>query len=150
MCFVTRDLSTARRIPGPFDRILSIDSLYFTDDIHRTVALLHDALAPDGRLGVLASEVLPADGSDPGPRATPMHRAMVAAGFAVRVTDVTRHEHRIWRRQAEVVRGLEAAFEAEGNGQLALELRREGERSLGWIEEDRIRRYLYVARPARA
>ncbi len=140
------DLEHFELAPQSFAAAFAIDVIYFLDELPAVLARLARVLEAGGRLGMLASEVA-ADRRTARrlPAGSRLTLALAAAGFEAQTTDVTEHEIALWQRQREALEELGPRFEAEGNGEIAVNLWRETERTLGWIRAGRVRRFLYGA-----
>lgn len=153
---VAADIRSLCFAPASFDAILAVDVLYFLPDLDPVVARLAELLAPGGRMGLFASEVLASaeDGRDRDldrdlSRHTRLARNLVDRGLEiVRTWDFSANEEALWRRQGRAVRELAAAFAAEGNQELLRLRAQEVERVLEWVEAGRVRRFFYLVRQA--
>lgn len=145
---VAADLTALPFAAGRFGALVALDSLYLlaADELEPAVAAAARLLAPGGRFVALASELLASAESARPPGRTRLGRALARAGLDVRATDLTRREHAVWRRRAEVLPGLEAGFRREGNADLWRALSEETRRGLDWMVAGRLRRYLFDAR----
>ncbi len=96
--------------PEHFDRIIAIDSLFFTKDQQAVTRLLLDHLTPGGKLGVfyICSPQVSAD-------ETAFARGLSALGAAYRVRDYSAQNKQHWLKKEQTLRELEALFEEEGN-----------------------------------
>lgn len=135
---------------GPWDALVAVDSLYFLDDLDAAVSAFPRLLGPGGRGVAVGSELLPERGADrrqPPEAEIPAHtrlaRALDRHGLRYEARDVTDREVEVWRRVLEAARELEGGFEAEGNLDLLRVRVAEAERALAWVQEGRVRRYLY-------
>jgi len=120
--FVVGDINALALPPAAYDVIVSIDTIYFSEDYGVTIAALAQALRPGGRLAFLYSHgrepwvpieefdvtTLPAAN-------TPLARALAAGRFQLTITDFTADDLRLAIRRQEVLADLRAQFEAEGN-----------------------------------
>ncbi len=150
--FFVGDINALHLPPGAYDVIVSIDSLYFSEDYTATVAAFKGALRPGGRLAILYSfgrepwvpvEEFPAEqlAADK----TPLAAALRANGMAFAAQDFTADDYRLAQLRRSVLADLRPQFEAEGN--LFLYENRLGDANgiSAAIEEGLHRRYLYVA-----
>jgi SAM-dependent methyltransferase len=135
-----------------YDAIISIDTLYFSDNYTRTIRQLARALSPGGRLGILYSH-----GREPGlpenhfradtlaPECTPLAEALVANNLSFRTWDFTGDDYLLAQVRQQVLEDLRPRFEAESL--MFVYDNRMGE-ALGIaqaIEEGLHKRYLYLA-----
>lgn len=159
--FFVADINALHLPPGGYnvgyDVIVSVDSIYFSEDYSATIAAFKRALRPGGRLAILYSfgcepwvpreefpaEQLPAD-------KTPLAAALRANGMSFVATDFTDDDYRLARLRRSVLADLRPQFEAEGN--LFLYENRLGDANgiSAAIEAGLHRRYLYVAKVAEA
>ena len=149
LSFSCGDAQDLEPVIGPFDAIMAVDSLYFMDDLDATVARLRELIKSTGRLAALVSDVLPEEISDRDYPAenTTLGRVLARQGFSFSARSFTENERAIWERQLVEAGALAGRFAAEGNKDLCDELIREAERTLGWCEGGRVRRFLFVAQP---
>ena len=119
--FVVGDINRLALPHRAFDVIISIDSLYFSDDYNATIHALDAALRPGGRLAILYShgrepwvpkEEFPA--ASLAPDGTPLAAALRANGLTFQTWDLTTQEYALARRREEVLAACKAQFEAEG------------------------------------
>ncbi len=150
--FFVGDINALALPPAAYDVIMSIDTIYFSDNFSATIAALAPALRPGGRLAFLYSHGrepwVPIAEFDVGtlPAAhTPLARALTANGFRFTFTDFSADDLRLAIRRQEVLADLRAEFEAEGN--LFIYENRLGDANgiRGAYEEGLQRRYLYIA-----
>jgi SAM-dependent methyltransferase len=120
--FVVGDINALKLPPGAFDTILSIDTLYFADDLPRVIGQLKEALTPDGQMAILFShgwepwtpqeqfpvETLPPD-------QTPLAKALQANDLCFRTWDLTSTDYGLAQLRKQVLTELKPQFEAEGN-----------------------------------
>lgn len=149
--FVAADIGSLCFLPGSFDVVISIDSMYFTP-VGATVAALAELLSPGGRMGILY-----AHGADPEhPLATfdrgelpaertPLGVALCEQGLPFTAQDLTEADRRHALLKKSVLEELELAFIAEGNEFLHQNRYGEAKGVLAAIEAGAHARYLYVA-----
>jgi ubiquinone/menaquinone biosynthesis C-methylase UbiE len=150
--FVVGDINALALPPAAYDVIVSIDTIYFSNDYAATIAALAGALRPGGRLAFLYSHGrepwVPIEEFDAATLAadhTPLAKALSANGFSFTVTDFSADDLRLAIRRQEVLADLRDQFEAEGN--LFIYENRLGDANgiRQACEEELQRRYLYVA-----
>ncbi len=119
--FFVGDINQLELPRDAFDVILSIDTLYFSEDYAATIRALKDALKPGGQIALLFShgrepwvpkeqfprETLPPD-------KTPLAQALGANGLTFRTWDLTQRDYELAIRRKQVLAELEAQFDAEG------------------------------------
>jgi len=121
LAFVAGDLNTLHLPAREFDAILSIDTIYFSQDYIRTIGQLATALRPGGRMAFLYSygwepPASPED-FDPTtlpPDQTPLAEALRANGLGFRAQDWTAADCRLARSRRRILEELEPRFRAEG------------------------------------
>lgn len=118
--FILGDINALDLPARAFDTVLSIDSLYFSDDYARTIRQLLAALRPGGQLAIFyahgrepwvpvdqfPAETLPPD-------RTPLAQALAANGLCFRTWEFTEDEYRLAQRRKEVLAALRLRFEVE-------------------------------------
>jgi SAM-dependent methyltransferase len=121
LAFVVGNLNQPDLPSGPFDLVLSIDSLYFSEDYAATLRAWRAALRPGGQMAIFYSygrepwvpldefpkEALPPD-------KTPLAVALRANGLAFRTWDLTRQDYAGAVRRQAILAELKPRFEAEG------------------------------------
>ena len=123
LTFMVGDLNALDLPAHYFDVILSIDTIYFSQDYARTVGDLAAALRPGGRMAFLYSYGWEPPASpesfDPAtlaPGRTPLGKALRAHVLAFRAQDWTVADCRLARNRRRILEGLASQFEAEGLG----------------------------------
>lgn len=155
LSFVVGDIHHLELHAGCFDVILSIDSIYFSEDYSATVRALKEALRPGGQMLFLYShgrepwvpveqfpkEALPAD-------KTPLAEALRANGMSFRTWDLTAQDYALAQRRREVLTELRAQFEQD-EAQFIYDNRMGDAQGISQaVEQGLHRRYLYQARIA--
>jgi ubiquinone/menaquinone biosynthesis C-methylase UbiE len=119
--FIEGDITALELPAGAYDTIISIDSIYFSEDYDRTIGQLRAALRPGGQLAFLYSfgrepwvpveefraDMLPPD-------CTPLAAALAANRLAFRTWDFTEDECRLAQLRVQILPEMRARFEAEG------------------------------------
>jgi SAM-dependent methyltransferase len=122
LSFQTGDLNRLELPISTFDNILSIESIYFSENYTATIGALRAALRPGGQMAFLYSygrepwvprEEFRADTLPP--RRTPLADALRANGLAFRTWDLTTRDFLLAQRRKQVLAGLKPQFETEGN-----------------------------------
>ncbi len=122
LAFVVGDLRRPGFRPGSFDVLLSIDSLYFSDDYPDTLREWSRLLAPGGRMLIFsrygvdpehpeetfAVETLPAG-------RTPLGETLGGLGCRFAARDFTAGDVALAERKIEALLGLRSEFVAEGH-----------------------------------
>lgn len=121
LLFTVGDINQLKLADGSFDVILSIDSIYFSQNYTDTIRNLAAALKPNGQMAILYSygrepwipeeafpkEKLLAD-------KTPLAEALQANGLVFQTWELTRQDYELAQRRKEVLTELKSQFEAEG------------------------------------
>lgn len=121
LTFVTGDINALALPAAAFDAIISIDTIYFSNDYTATIGQLARALRPGGELFFFYSY-----GWEPGmtaetfpretlaPDKTPLASALQANQLAFTVQDFTAEDCRLARQRKVILETLKPQFEAEG------------------------------------
>ena len=156
LAFMVGDINRLQLPDQAFDVILSIDSIYFSEDYAATIRALKKALRPGGQMAILYShgrepwvpkedfpkETLPAG-------KTPLAQALRANALDFQTWDLTHGDYVLAQRRKEVLTELKPQFEAEGT--LFIYENRMGDATgvSQAIEDGMHARYLYHVLPAR-
>jgi cyclopropane fatty-acyl-phospholipid synthase-like methyltransferase len=120
LTFAVGDLNTLELPAATYDAIISIDSIYFSNDYTRTVREWRAALRPGGKLVLLyaygrepwvAKEAFPAENL--APERTPLAAALIANGLRFTTQNFTAQDHALAVRRTAVLDDLRPQFEAE-------------------------------------
>ena len=145
--FVTGDMNSLPESIGEFDVILSIDTLYFADDLEIAVQNLAKCLKPGGKIAAFYSCKRKGDAPIDvlAPQSSRLIFALKASGFSFESSDFSIEEEEIWKRARVAATELEIEFQNEGNRKTYEERIWEANRELKWISEGRSARAFYVA-----
>jgi len=121
LAFRVGDINALNLPRSAFDVIISIDSIYFSEDYPRTICDLMLALRPGGQMAFLYAygrepwvpkEEFPADSvlAD----RTPLANALKANGLNFQTWDLTQDDYRLAQQRKTVLSDLRPRFEAEG------------------------------------
>ncbi|MGC9974059.1 MAG: methyltransferase domain-containing protein [Gaiellaceae bacterium] len=152
LAFDVGDINRLELPPGTFDLVLSIDSIYFSDDYAATIRELKAALRLGGRMVIffsygpepwVAVEEFPVEKLPPDK--TPLAEALEANGMSFQTWDLTAQEYRLALRRKEVLTELKPRFEAEGNLFIYENRMGDAEGFSQAIEAGLHARYLYLA-----
>jgi len=153
LSFAVGDINTLDLPPQAFDAIISIDSMYFSDDYVRTIGELARALRPGGQMGIffahgragwVGDEPFRADTLLPD--RTPLADALKANGLDYTVRDFTQEDYRLAQLRRQVITELRPRFEAEGLMFIYENRIGDAQGISQSIEEGLHRRYLYHVR----
>ncbi len=154
LLFVVGDINTLTLPPEAFDAILSIDSIYFSDDYSFTLGEWTRALRPGGRMGIyfahgragwVGPEPFRAETLEPDK--TPLADALQANGLAYHAYDFTQDDYRLALLRQQVLPELRERFEADGLGFVYENRMGDADGIRQSIEEGQHRRYLYLVQP---
>ncbi|MBI5877931.1 MAG: methyltransferase domain-containing protein [Chloroflexi bacterium] len=155
LSFQVGDINRLDLPRGAYDLVLSIDTIYFSDDYAATVGALNAALRPSGRLAFFYSQGrepwVPREQFDAAsilPDNTPLARALSANGLAYRTWNLTAQDYRLAQRRKAVLPELKAQFEAEGAQFIYDNRIGDADGVSQAIEEGLHARYLYLAQEA--
>ena len=123
LAFIVGDLNALDLPARRFDTILSIDTIYFSQDYARTTGQLAAALRPGGRLAFLYSygweppdQAEAFDTATLAPERTPLAVAMRAHGLVFSSQDWTAADCRLARSRRRILEELEPQVRTEGLG----------------------------------
>ena len=124
------------------------DTLYFVEELGKTVADIAQLLVPGGRLALFYSEMKrPEDPADIlRPEGTRLAKELGLLGIRFEPIDFSKNELRIWTESLRAATELKAAFEAEGRLKLWESRDEEARAILADYESGSAARYLYLAR----
>jgi SAM-dependent methyltransferase len=153
LTFRVGDINALDLPDGAYDAIISIDTLYFSEDCALTVRQLVQALKPGGQMLIffghgrepwVPKEQFPAESILP--ERTPLAEALKANGLSFQTRDFTPDDYRLALRRQEVLAELRPCFEAEGI-MFIYENRMGDARGMSQAIEDGLHaRYLYHVR----
>jgi cyclopropane fatty-acyl-phospholipid synthase-like methyltransferase len=153
LAFVVGDINRLELPHAGYEAVVSIDSIYFSQDYTATVAALKSALQPGGSMAFLYSHGrepwVPVSGfprETLAPDQTPLAAALQANGLAFRTWDLTGTDYELARRRKAVLAELQAEFEAEGNTFIYDNRLGDANGICQAVEEGLHARYLYHAR----
>jgi ubiquinone/menaquinone biosynthesis C-methylase UbiE len=146
LSFMLGDLNSIDLPPGSFDAAVVFDTLYFVEDLGKTVADIARLLAPGGRLAIFYSEmkgpedaksILKAEG-------TRLATALQSLGLTYKTIDFSSNEKRFWTDALKAATELKAAFESEGNLELWKTRDAESRYILSFYDSGTASRHLYM------
>ncbi len=132
-----------------FDAIISIDTLYFVENIDLTIRKLKSLLRPfNGRLAIFYDQACgPSESREILlPENTKIGAALTSSGLAFDTVDYTDSSRGIWIREIEAAEDLKEMFEKEGNADIYADRAQDAKRTLETIENGRQVRHFYLAR----
>ncbi len=146
--FLQGDINALEFVPGSFDAIVSLDTLYWVDDLEATLGHLIQILKPDGQLAVFMEHNLEDEGRPERlrPPKTALAQALTKFGVSFTVHDYSAQNVTFWWRIRQAADDLREEFEREGNGFIAASLQKQADIFLPDIEAGKTTRYFYHAR----
>lgn len=144
--FIEGNLNKLELPSEVFSAAISIDTMYYLDDVVASIKQVQEVLRPGGKLAVFftqwvmdASEAdrLLADGTD-------LARHLQALELPYTAVDLSDVGYAHWKTKLEVLTEMEAVFEKEGHRWLYDFRYREAHRYANWNRE-LTSRYLYIA-----
>jgi SAM-dependent methyltransferase len=133
--------------PQSFSAVISIDTLYYVNELEETLRQMLLLLREKGQLGLFYTQWTN-DGEEAyrlAPDSTDLASLLKKHGLEFRTLDLTLHEAEHWRRKVQVLDELKPEFEKEGSLDLYDYRYREAARYASW-DLSRRSRYLYHVR----
>lgn len=147
--FVQGDMNSLAFAKRSFDKIISIDTIYWVADIDEALSSISRLLKPGGKLGIFVA-CTPLIEDEPGtfePDGTWVARSLKKLGLDYDVYDYSENFLKFWPKLKEVALDLKEDFIAEGNEVIFDSFMHDAnEDYLPAVEAGKLRRYLYVAR----
>jgi ubiquinone/menaquinone biosynthesis C-methylase UbiE len=149
MAYVWGDMDDLTFEEGSFDAIVSIDTLYFVENIDATIRKLKSLLKPSsGRLAIFYDQSC--DPDEPRdvllPKKTKVGVALSNNDLAYETVDYTTSSRGIWIRETEAAEELKELFAKEGNTDIYEDRAQDAKRTLETIKNGRQVRYFYLAK----
>jgi len=132
-----------------YDAVISIDTLYFVENINATIGRLKRLLKPpNGRLAIFHDQSRSPDETLDIllPKNTRVGVALSDNGLAYETLDYTASSRGIWIREIEAAEELKELFAKEGNADIYEDRAQDAKRTLATIENGRQVRYFYLAK----
>ena len=145
--FVQGDMNSLDFPDHFFDKIVSIDTIYWVADIDQALAAIGRLMKPGGRMGIFIANTPSMDDS---PGAYESHGTWVAKsltklGLSYEVHDYSERFLEFWPKMKEVALELRDDFVAEGNEVIFDSFMLDADEDyLPAAEEGKLRRYLYI------
>jgi ubiquinone/menaquinone biosynthesis C-methylase UbiE len=149
LTYVVGDMDDLTFEERSFDAIISIDTLYFVDNIVETIKKLKSLLNPSsGRLAIFYDQSCNPDESRDVllPKNTKVGVALSNNGLVYETVDYTAKSRGIWIREIEAARELKELFAKEGNSDIYEDRAQDAKRTLETIENGRQVRHFYLAK----
>ncbi len=144
--FITMDMDALDFPKESFDAIIAIDTLYFVEDINKTIQKMKEILKENGKLGIFFSQMAKPDEDKEIllPNKTQLAQALKKNNLKFRTWDFTESEKEFWRKNISIAETLKDEFAKEGNSQIYESRINEAKSILKFVDSDRISRYLYI------
>jgi ubiquinone/menaquinone biosynthesis C-methylase UbiE len=147
LTFVQGDMNSLDFEDRSFDKVVSIDTIYWVADIDEALASISRLLRPDGRLGIFIANT-PLMDDEPGayePDGTWIARTLKKLGLDYDVYDYTESFLQFWPKLKKVALELRDDFVAEGNEVIFDSFMLDADEDyLPAAEAGKLRRYLYI------
>jgi ubiquinone/menaquinone biosynthesis C-methylase UbiE len=147
--FVQGDMNSLDFDKESFDKIISVDTIYWVADIEKALLSITRLLKPGGKLGMFVA-CTPLIEDEPGnfePDGTWIARSLAKLGMDYEVHDYTESFLKFWPKLKKVVLELKDDFVAEGNEVIYDSFMLDAEEDyLPAAEAGKLRRYLYVVK----
>lgn len=145
--FIEMDFNFLSAELGPFDFIISIDTLYFATDIKKTLENLKTLLKPQGQLAFFYSFKCKDETAKPNPLTATnvLTKSLSELNFRTQCFDFSAGYKNIWERVLYHANELKQDFENEGHTETYEGRIWEAENSLKSIKEGHSFRCLYLA-----
>ena len=147
--FVQGDMNALDLPERSFDAVMSVDTIYWAQDIDKTLSSIVRLIKPGGRLGIFIAHT-PEYGEGPGsmePDGSWIAVSLSKLGIEYDVYDYTESFLKFWPRMKQVAVELHDDFVAEGNEFIYGALLKDADEDyLLMAASDELRRYLYIAR----
>ena len=141
--FICADMNELHLPEHMFDAAISLDTLYWVEDLPSVLAKVARSIKPGGRMGIFMVDT----GETMTPESTQAGQALAQLRLNWTAHDYTDSNAAFWRRMGETAKCLRTGYEAEGNGFIASSLIQEAENEfLPAIEAGNMVRYLFHVR----
>jgi len=130
-----------------FDTIISIDTLYFVDNLYNTINALRGSLQKLGQMGIFYSAKIKVGESKEmlRPENTVLAKTLEKCGMQYETWDFTSEEKDFWKNSVNIANKLKDRFSGEGNITIYEGLIKEATREIEFSDTERRCRYLYHA-----
>lgn len=146
LTFINGDMNDLDLPAQSFDKVISIDTLYWVADLTDTLVQVAKLVKPGGQMGIFMLDHVP-DGraaADYGAAETALGQSLAKLNLPYEAYDYTIQNAAFWHRNYDAAKALREEFEAEGNGFITASLVRECEEDfLPFIQKGTLARYLY-------
>jgi SAM-dependent methyltransferase len=146
--FSVANLNKLELSPGHYDLILSLDTLYYADDLLQLLRKVGELLKTGGRFIAYFSQWIMDEAyrENLSPDHTHLAKALKTTGFSYQIHDLTDSGIRHWKTKLAVLETMRDAFAAEGNSALWDYRYREALRYANWGDR-KYSRFFYLCDP---
>jgi len=147
LTFVQGDMNALDFADGSFDKVVSIDTIYWVADIDEALAAISKLIRPGGRMGMFIAHTPSIDDSTGAnePQGTWIAKSLVKLGLNYDVYDYTESFLGFWPKMKKVALELRDDFIAEGNEVIFDSFMLDADEDyLPAAEAGKLRRYLYI------
>jgi len=147
LSFQVMDMDEIKMPLNSFDTVLSVDTLYFVNDLYKTMNALRGSLQEQGQIGIFYSaKISPGESKEMlRPENTILAKALEKCGMHYEIWDFSAEEKEFWNNSLNIANELKNQFVEEGNLTLYESRINEATRELEFSDTGRRRRYLYHA-----
>lgn len=147
LSFQVMDMDELDFPSNSFDTVLSIDTLYFVNDLYETINVLRGSLQEQGQMGIFYSSKISVD--EPKEMLRPenslLAKALEKCGMQYETWDFTAEDKEFWKKSVIIANELKNQFIDEGNLSIYEDCINEATRELALFDTDRKSRFLYHA-----
>ena len=148
LSFHVMDMDDIALASKSFDTVLSIDTLYFVNDLDKTINAIKHSLQEPGQMGIFYSPKISV--GEPKEMLQPenamLAKALEKCGMQFETWDFTTEEKEMWEKSLQIMGELKDQFVREGNLAIYEDHISEANRELEFFRTERKRRYLYHVR----
>jgi ubiquinone/menaquinone biosynthesis C-methylase UbiE len=147
LSFQVMDMDEMTFPSNSFDTIISVDTLYFVNDLSKTINAMRSSLQEKGHMGIFYSAKIKV-GESPEllrPGNTRLAEALEKSGLQYETWDFTVEEREFWQQSLKLANELKDQFVEEGNHTLYESRINEATREIEFSDSERRSRYLYHA-----
>ncbi len=145
LVFQVGDLNKLEFSKEKFDAIISIDTLYYSEDFIKVIKKMKEILKPDGQMGIFYAQGRNAEESieKTEPENTKVGQALVENGLHFTTIDFTENGRNVWVRELATAQELEEMFREEGNDDLCKDRIEQSKDMIQKVDKQLERRFFY-------
>jgi ubiquinone/menaquinone biosynthesis C-methylase UbiE len=147
LSFQVMDMEEMTFPANSFDTVISVDTLYFVNDLDQALNALRGSLQEQGQMGIFYSaKISEAESKEMlHPENTLLAKALEKCGMQYETWDFTAEEKEFWKKSVSLANEFETRFADEGSLTIYEGLISEATREAGFSNTERRCRYLYHA-----